>query len=656
MEALKALLLDNERWLMQRVLHYAKTHNYVKYTSTLLEAWRISVESLSLALVTALERDARVPELAPDDDYSQDPIAAFGVEEGRKHRARGLTLTMYMSLFKYYRQAYIDLIQQAPLTTEQSHQYNAFVNRCFDRIELGMISVWTSPDAEARFQELQSANRHLANEKNKYLTIFESLHDPVILLDHRGGVTNLNHAAAALFTKAQHPGDIYYGDVPPTPVFDWLAPSLQQLAHGGQDKLQFEQTLVTNRGARYYQIKIERMLDVSERYLGSVVLLTDLTERKRTERTLHHRTQELSTLYDVTALAGTPAPMERMLADVLERVLRTVQCQGGDVHLLEPASGELRLVAQYSTGSRHGESFSAPNTSVLAAWVIAHDEPLVISEMAADQRVPAPIRTAHTYVGAPMGAGKRTQGVLSVYRAAGHPFEVSEVSLLASVAEGVGLAVENSRRSRQAAVLQERERLARELHDSVTQSLYSLTLFSEWTAGLLHKGDYAEADAKLKRITEIARQVIKEMRLLLYELRSAELQKEGLRSALETRLAAVEERAGVATVLHFEQTLPLPETLEYELYHIAREALNNALKHGNAHQVIVHFQANEWGVRLCIEDDGVGFDYAQARQNGGMGLQTMQTRAAHIGGTLLVETAPGQGSQIRVLIVRRGKA
>lgn len=655
MEALKDLLLSNELWLMQRVLYYAKTHNYVKYTSTLLEAWRISVESLSLALVTALERDERVPELEPDDDYSQDPIATFGVEEGRKHRARGLTLAMYMSLFKYYRQGYIDLIQQAPFALEQSRHYCAFVDRCFDRIELGMISVWISQGEEERFQELQSANRHLANEKNKYLTIFESLHDPVILLDRCGRVTNLNHAAAALFTTAQHPGDIYYGDVPCTPAFEWLAPSLLQLASGGQDKLQFEQTLVTNIGARYYQVKVERMLDVSERYMGSVVLLNDLTERKRTERTLHHRTQELSTLYDVTALAGAPAPLERMLADVLERVLRTVQCQGGDIHLLDPASGELQLVAQYHAGSRHGEICSTPKTSVLAAWVIAQDETLVISEMEVDQRVPATIRTDHTYVGASMGAGKRIQGVLSVFRAAGHPFDVSEVSLLASVAEAVGLAVENSRRSRQAAVLQERERLARELHDSVTQSLYSLTLFSEWTSGLLHKKEYAEADAKLKRIAEIARQVLKEMRLMLYELRSSELQKEGLCNALETRLAAVEERAGVETMLLFDHTLSLPETIEYELYHIAREALNNALKHAAARQVTVRFQAVGAMIRLCVEDDGVGFDYAEASQNGGMGLQTMRTRAEHIGGSLLVEAAPGQGSRISVLIQQDGK-
>ena len=125
-----------------------------------------------------------------------------------------------------------------------------------------------------------------------------------------------------------------------------------------------------------------------------------------------------------------------MLADVLERVLRTVQCQGGDFHLLDAVSEELRLVAQYSASSRHGESFSAPHTTVLAAWVIAHDETLVISEMAVDQRVPDSIRTAHTYIGAPMDAGKRAQGVLTVYRAAGHPFDVSEVSLLASVKDG----------------------------------------------------------------------------------------------------------------------------------------------------------------------------------------------------------------------------
>jgi signal transduction histidine kinase len=650
MDALTDLLLTHERWLMQRILHYARAHNFVKYTSTLLEAWRISIASLTEALTAAMARDERVPELDPDDDYRQDPIAAFGMAEGRKHRARGLTLTMYMSLFKYYRQAYLDLIAEATFPPERHDYYNAFIHRCFDRIELGMIAVWSSPDEDARVQELQATNRQLVNEKNKYLTIFESLHDPVILLDRGGCVTNMNHAAAALFTTARHPGDIYYGDVPCTPAFEWLAPSLLQLERGGHDKLEFEQSLTTNRGARYYQIKVERMLDVSERYTGSVVLLNDLTERKAAERALHHRTQELSTLYDVTALAGSPAPLEELLTAVLERVLRTVHCQGGAIHLLDPASGELRPAAQVAAVRHQQATDTPPNTSALAAWVVAQNEPLVISQMAGDPRVPAAIHTEHTYVGAGLGSGARMQGVLSVYRGAGQPFDVAEVSLLTSVAEGVGLAVENSRRSRQAAVLAERERLGRELHDSVTQSLYSLILFSEWSAGLLEAGDYDETATKLGRITEIARQVLKEMRLLLYELRSTELQKAGLYSALETRLAAVEERAGVETVLLGDQRLRLPETVEYELYHIAREALNNALKHAAARQVTVQLHTNGPTVALSIQDDGVGFDYATARQSGGMGLETMRSRAERMGGRLLVATAPGQGSCISVLL------
>ena len=81
MEPLKRLLLENELWLMQRILHYSKLHGYVKYTSTLLEAWRISIASLSATLAASIGRYAGAPEFGPDDDYSRDSIAAFGVEE-----------------------------------------------------------------------------------------------------------------------------------------------------------------------------------------------------------------------------------------------------------------------------------------------------------------------------------------------------------------------------------------------------------------------------------------------------------------------------------------------------------------------------------------------------------------------------------------------
>jgi signal transduction histidine kinase len=249
-----------------------------------------------------------------------------------------------------------------------------------------------------------------------------------------------------------------------------------------------------------------------------------------------------------------------------------------------------------------------------------------------------------------MRAGGRIQGVLSIFRAHGHVFELAEVSLLSSVAEGLALAVENSRRSRLAAIIEERERLARELHDSVTQSLYSLSLFSEWSAGLLDAGETAAAREKQLRIAEIARQALKEMRLMVYELRSSELETGGLRGALEMRLLAVEERAGVQTSLDFDPALHLPGAVEDEFYHIAQEALNNALKHATAQTVTVYVGVEAATVRLVICDDGCGFDLAGAEQSGGMGMTSMRARAARVGGTLQISSAPGCGCTVSVAL------
>jgi signal transduction histidine kinase len=585
MEPLKHTLLENELWLMQRILHYSKVHGYVKYTSTLLEAWRISIASLSATLVVAIDRSATAPEFGPDDDYARDAIAAFGVEEGMKHRARGLSLGMYLSLFKYYRQSYLDLLDISEFDGRQHARYRYFLDRCFDRIEIGLTSAWALSSEGERLNELQTTNRYLANEKNKYLTIFESLHDPVILLDNAGQISNMNHAAAALFGRASHPGDLYYGDAAETNRPAWLAALLVQFATADVARLELEQAIATSQGPRHFLVKVERMLDVSEKFIGVVVLLNDLTARKEAEERLRSRSEELSTLYDVTAIVTTPAPLDTVLDQALDRVLATVKGQGGGIRLLEPGTGELRLVAEkvdpLSTAA------CAPDCTALAAWVVVHDAPLVVSDLHADPRVPAGQCGEHTFVAMPMRAGGRIQGVLSIFRAHGHVFELAEVSLLSSVAEGLALAVENSRRSRLAAVIEERERLARELHDSVTQSLYSLSLFSEWSAGLLDAGETAAAREKQLRSAEIARQALKEMRLMVYELRSAELETGGLRGALEMRLLAVEERAGVQTSLDFDPALHLPGMVEDELYHIAQEALNNALKHAMAQTVTV---------------------------------------------------------------------
>jgi signal transduction histidine kinase len=409
--------------------------------------------------------------------------------------------------------------------------------------------------------------------------------------------------------------------------------------------IEVEQTIDTHRGPRHYLVKLEPMLDVSEKYMGVVVLLNDLTARREAEDRLHARSEEISTLYDVTAIVTAPAALETVLEQALVRVLASVKGLGGSIRLLDEDSGQLRQVAGQQKG--HIQQ-PGPACDVLALWVATHEAPLVLDDMQTDPRVPPAAASPHTFVAVPMRAGGRLQGVLSVFRAQGQRFDAPEVSLLVTVADGMGLAVENGRKSRQEAVVQERERLSRELHDSVTQSLYSLTLFGEWTAGLLAQGETDQAHEKVTRISEIARQALREMRLMVYELRSSELEGHGLHGALVRRLTAVEERAGVRTVLRYDPDLQFAPSVEDELYQIVQEALNNALKHSRAQMVTVEAAAYGPAARVTICDDGTGFDPQAAAHSGGMGLASMHTRAARLGAKLIIDSSPGHGCLIRV--------
>jgi signal transduction histidine kinase len=484
MKQLQQLITENEEWLMHRILHYAKEQDFVKYTSTLAEAWRISIENLSQTIQKALTLDLASLELHPDEDYTEDPFAIFGILEAQKHRSRGLTLGMFLSLFKYYRQCYLDLIQTADFEPETQRRYNYIVSRCFDRIELGLCTEWAEATKQGRLNELQATNRFLANEKNKYLTIFESLHDPVILLDNNSNVTNMNHAAAKLLIGSALPGDIYYDPEQNKPSLPWLTKELTTFFQSDVNTLNVEKSFNTAQGVRVFNVKLERMLDISEKFSGLVVLLYDLTESKR------------------------------------------------------------------------------------------------------------------------------------------------------------------------AAIMAERERLARELHDSVTQSLYSLSLFAEWGSGLLAAGEVEPARERMARIGEISQQALREMRLLLYELRPSALDDDGLAGAIESRLTAVEQRVGISTQLQVAVTGDLPHHIEECLYRITQEALNNALKHAAATAVLVQLHADDHHISLSITDDGLGFDPTTVNLEGRLGLSSMRERARRLNGIFQIESKAGLGTTISVEIPR----
>jgi len=204
---------------------------------------------------------------------------------------------------------------------------------------------------------------------------------------------------------------------------------------------------------------------------------------------------------------------------------------------------------------------------------------------------------------------------------------------------------------REKAVTAERNRLARALHDSVTQSLYSLTLLAAGWQRLAKNGKLDSIDESLGEIGEVAQQALKEMRLLVYELRPPVLEEEGLLGAIHHRLGAVEKRAGIEARLEAEDVLDLPSEVEAVLYYIVVEALNNALKHAQATSVTVRlFSANE-KVTLEIADDGQGFDLSTIGESRGLGLVSMQERADQLGASLSIDSAPDKGTRVKVEVL-----
>lgn len=198
---------------------------------------------------------------------------------------------------------------------------------------------------------------------------------------------------------------------------------------------------------------------------------------------------------------------------------------------------------------------------------------------------------------------------------------------------------------------EERQRLARDLHDTVAQTLYSMTLLSEAVRRMANAGDMDQVQAYASRLGETAQQSLKEMRLLVYEMRTSMLEEQGLSKAIQNRLDAVEKRSGID--VHFQTNLDgkLPEQLEKSLFHIVNEALTNSLKHASATSVnVVMCVDGEKEVALEVSDNGHGFDLNAAAEDAGIGLNSMKERAEKLGGGLKIFSEPQQGTRVLVRV------
>jgi signal transduction histidine kinase len=256
----------------------------------------------------------------------------------------------------------------------------------------------------------------------------------------------------------------------------------------------------------------------------------------------------------------------------------------------------------------------------------------------------------------PLLTQNRIYGALEFFYPTPHEIKQEEITLASAFAEQAALAIENEMlriQSAQAATLLERNRLARELHDSVTQLLYSVTLYAEAAVELLASGETETAAGHLRELRDTAQEALREMRLLIFELHRPALEMGGLAAALQARLDAVETHGGIHAELQVEGSDQLPRPVQSELYNLAQEALNNALKHAHANRVRVYLRFAAEATVLEIVDDGLGFEPADDSLRGGFGIPGMKERAQRIGGSLQIESAPGKGTKVIVRVPAR---
>ena len=284
--------------------------------------------------------------------------------------------------------------------------------------------------------------------------------------------------------------------------------------------------------------------------------------------------------------------LQEVLEIICNEALNLTDATESAVLLLE-TDGWLRVT------SAVGETLSAldrlPLDGSLAGQAVLPGEPVIFNDVASIDLDYLRDLDIHTLLAVPLKVESKIIGVLDVINKVGG-FTKEDLRIISLFADQAAIVIDQTQLHQQVeqmAVMEERQRLARELHDSVTQALYSVNLYAEAARRALTAEKKEVALENLQKLREMTREAMLEMRLLVFELHPLVLEKEGLVAALQARLAAVENRSGLKTEIKTEGKKQLPISIEKELYRIAQEGLNNVVKHAQARNVRINLKYSD---------------------------------------------------------------
>jgi signal transduction histidine kinase len=368
---------------------------------------------------------------------------------------------------------------------------------------------------------------------------------------------------------------------------------------------------------------------------------------------LQNRLEEMVGLQRLGTLLLEEHDFDRVLQQICQQLLRLTDAGGVGLALLEedPRFLEMRTVVGPSANVLRGSRI--PTEGSFAAEALRTNRPQRSADAQNDPRGyrhSLILGNTRTILSVPMKTRQRTVGVLSIYnKQADGGFTERDAELATFFANQAAAAIENARlyeQTREYAVVEERNRLARELHDSVTQSLFSVTLLSEAALNLLDR-DPGKARERLERANELSQGALAEMRALIFQLRPMTLQEEGLLSAVKKHLTALHSRHGRFVELQVTGAVRrLPSGVEDAAFGIIQESLNNVVKHSNAAHAQVQIRFEPRALRLLTVDNGVGFNASSPTATPTMGMTSMRERAEGVRGRLTVESEPRVGTRV----------
>ncbi|MGD8903530.1 MAG: PAS domain S-box protein [Anaerolineae bacterium] len=506
-------------------------------------------------------------------------------------------------------------------------------------------------------KQLEAQNAELRESEEKYRFLVENLQEGVWAIDSEARTTLVNQRMAEMLGYAEE-------EMLGKHLFEFMdqrgieitEQNLERRRVGLNERHDFE--FLRRDGTRIYTtLETSPIVDDQGNYQGALAGVMDITDRRRAEEALKSRVEELDVLNHIAQMVATLTDLPQALDAVVEIVTSQFAATLSAITIW--SSGQNEILAWFSQD--HGPedmvgqflpTATAPNIRdpLYRGQAISFPNIFAVQWPAGLENL---FRThnVHAMLVAPLRARGTAFGVLAVMTdEAGRTFSPDEISLAETIASDVAAAIDNARLYEQAqelAVTRERQRLARDLHDSVTQTLYSLTLTAEALPRVWEKHP-DQAQEALNNLHRRARGALGEMRTLLFELRPAMLLEKAPNELLRQLAHAAMGRTQTAVEVNVQGERALPDEVRVALYRIAQEALNNVTKHAEASQVTIELDLEPEQVVLHVEDDGRGFDPLIVPQSG-FGLRNMGDRAKDVGAEFHLESRPGQGTQIEVV-------